>query len=74
VQLLGADASRKGLNIFNASSGALYVAFSAVASLKSYTLQIPPNTLYEMPQPIYTGIMSGIWSNASGNALITPIS
>lgn len=74
VQLRGGNAIRKGLNIFNASTSVLYIAFQPTASASLYTTQLPANSLYEMPQPIYTGSISGIWNTANGYALITELS
>jgi hypothetical protein len=75
VSLLALNASRKGLYVFNESSAILYLAFAGVASLTAYTTQIAANTFFQMPiDPVYTGVISGIWGSATGNARITQFS
>jgi hypothetical protein len=74
VTLLLANPNRKGATIVNNSSGGMFVIFAATATTSSFTAPIPANGYYEMPQPIYTGVIAGIWSNAgAGAALITEL-
>jgi hypothetical protein len=68
VTLLAANANRKMAAIFNSSttsSSTLYLAFAASASTSSYSVQIPAGGYYELPAPIYTGEISGIWSTTA---------
>lgn len=71
VSLLAANASRKGLTIYNNSSlGTLYVGFGATVSAANFAVKINPNTTWECPED-YDGMVTGIWSSASGSAQIT---
>lgn len=73
VVTLKADSgqSRRSLQIFNESTAILYVKHGSAASLTDYTLQIAPSGYYEAPQPIYRGIVTGIWAAANGAAQVT---
>lgn len=71
VTLQAANTSRKTLTVFNDSTQVLYVKHGATASTTSYTTQVGPLQLYELPQPVYTGIVDGIWASANGNARVT---
>jgi len=73
VSLLVANSSRKAAYFFNDSPQALYLKFGTTASNTSYTLQIPAFTLYEMPLPVYTGAIDGIWISAVGTVRITEL-
>lgn len=75
TQLSAANTSRKGWFVTNDSTVALNVNFGATASATAYTVRIPASGFYEMPMPIYTGVINGIWdSDASGAARITELS
>jgi hypothetical protein len=75
TQLLAANANRKGMYVFNASTAILFLSFNATATNASYTVQIPANSFFEMPAtPVYTGIIAGVWAAANGSALITEMS
>ena len=71
VTLQASNASRRGLSCFNDSTATLYLKFGATASATSFTVQVGPGGYYETPQPIYSGIVDGIWSAANGNARMT---
>lgn len=74
VSILAANQERKGVNIFNDSSSAMYLAFAATASTSAYTVKIPAGGLYEMPNPtIYLGNLSAVWDTATGNARVTEL-
>jgi hypothetical protein len=70
VSLLASNANRILATIYNESSSRLYIACAATASATAYTVQIFPNSYWELPAS-YTGAISGIWNNAAGNARIT---
>ena len=60
--------------VYNDSTEILYLKYGATASTTSYTVQIPAGGYWEMPFPIYTGAIDGIWANnASGVARITEL-
>lgn len=72
--LVAATSARKGLMVFNDSTSDLYLKYGATASTTSFTVKIGAGAFWEMPSPIYTGIVDGIWSaDASGAARITEL-
>jgi hypothetical protein len=73
VTLLAANANRIGATIFNDSTQVLYVKFGATASSTSYTVQVAASGYYEVPAPVYRGIIDGIWASANGNARLTEL-
>ena len=68
--LIAANANRRSLTIFNNSTAILYVRFGASATQVGAKIPIGAGGYYEMPSPIYTGVISGIWASANGNASI----
>ena len=71
VTLLSSNASRKMATIFNDSTTNLFVKFGATASATSFTVKIALGGYYELPIPVYTGQIDGIWDVANGSARIT---
>lgn len=71
VTLQASNTSRIGLTIFNDSAQSLFVKYGATASSSSFTVKILAGGYWEMPQPIYTGIVDGIWVAADGSARMT---
>lgn len=74
VTLRAANTSRLGLNMYNDSTSSCYVKFGATASATSFTVFMGPGAYWEMPIPIYTGIVDGIWVAANGNMRVTELS
>lgn len=68
VTLAAANADRLGLIVYNDSSGDLYLKFGSSASSTSFTVKIPADSYWEMPEPVYTGIVTGAWSTDAGGA------
>lgn len=62
--------------IYNDSTQILYLDLSGgTASNSSYSTQVGPNVLFELPGPsIYNGAITGIWAAANGNARVTEFS
>ena len=75
VTLLAANTNRKGALIYNESTAVLYLGLCPVASVSTtnYTLQIAAGGYYELPAPVYTGELSGVWAAANGSARITEL-
>lgn len=71
VTLKASNTSRQGLIITNDSTSVLYVKLGATASATSYTYRLASYDILELPLPIYTGIVDGLWSSANGNAYVT---
>ena len=73
VTINGSNSLRKGWACFNDSTSVLYLKFGSGALSTSFTVKIPADTYYEMPTPIYTGIIEGIWASANGAARVTEL-
>ena len=71
VTLAALNTNRRGLSIFNNSSALLYLKLGSGATTSSFTAVLNPQSLYELPEPIYQGIVTGIWLAAAGNAGVT---
>jgi len=71
--LQAANSNRIGWLIHNDSTSALKVKFGATASATSFTVEIPSGDYFEMPTPIYTGVIDGIWDSANGSARVTEL-
>lgn len=73
--VLVANTARKGAYFYNDSTAILYLAYAATASTTAYTLQVAPGAFYEMPEkPLYTGLITGVWSSAAGAVRVTELS
>lgn len=74
VTVIASNTSRLGAIIYNDSSATLYLKFGSTASTSSFTYLIPRNSTWEMPTRVYTGIITGIWTSATGTARVTELS
>lgn len=73
VALIAANASRKGLTVYNDSTATLYARYgTANAAVGTYSLQLAPQAYYEVPFN-YTGAIQGVWSANNGSAMVTEI-
>lgn len=72
-QLLASNTARLGATIYNDSTAALYVKFGTTASATDFIVKLAAGAYYEVPQPVYTGRIDGIWAAANGNARITEL-
>lgn len=71
--LLAANTARLGVVVHNDSTADLYVKFGTAASVTSYVYKVPSQghlVLPEPGQPLYTGVIHGIWSAAAGAATV----
>lgn len=73
VSLLAANTARRQVIIWNDSTALLYVKFGATASTTSFTFQVVGGGYLELPMPVYTGAIDGIWVTATGSARITEL-
>ena len=72
--IIASNAGRVGLMVFNTDANNLYLKYGATASTTSFTVIIGTNVLWEMPLPVYTGAIDGIWAaDGSGSAFITEL-
>lgn len=67
----GSDAENR--TIFNDSTADLYVKFGATASATDFTVKIPAGGYFEFPRPVYDGLVTGIWTSATGSARLTEV-
>ncbi len=67
--ILAANSNRKGGTIWNDSTANLFIEFGATATTSVFTAKLSAGGYYEVPFN-YTGVISGIWSAANGNALV----
>lgn len=72
--LVAANPNRISTLIYNESSNKLYIGLTSSAiSTTSYTIQLMPNSYWELPIS-YTGQINGIWNGTNGSARITDLS
>lgn len=73
VLILASNALRRGASIYNQSTNPLYIRLGSTVSATTYTLMMVGSGYYEVPNPAYTGIITGIWTAANGAAVVTEI-
>lgn len=74
VTLKAANAARRGLLVHNDADKDLYLKYGATASTTSFTVKILAGGYWEMPFPIYAGVVDGIWaSGPTGAARVTEL-
>jgi hypothetical protein len=74
IQLAAVNEARRGLFIFNTDANPLFVKYGTTAATNSFTVKIPNDGYWEMPAPIYHGVLHGIWSgDGTGSAFITEL-
>jgi len=73
VTLLSANDNRKGASFYNDSSSFLYLKMGTSASNTSFTIKMGANSYYEMPLPVYTGIITGAWVSNVGSVSVTEL-
>ena len=69
--LLASNTGRLGLVIVNDSDAILYVKYGTGASSTSFTRKLEPGE--HMEDELYTGIVTGAWATATGNARVTEL-
>jgi hypothetical protein len=76
VPIKAANANRVAITIANDSTAILYILLGAgTVSATNYTYAIPAKGTTAADRTItgYTGLITGIWSAANGNALVTEL-
>lgn len=72
--MAASNTDRRVLTIYNDSNRNLFLKLGPGASLIDWTVKMPPNAYYEVPQPCYTGNITGIWAaGGAGQARITEL-
>jgi hypothetical protein len=74
AKVLIAANDRRALTIFNSSTAFLYILIgNGTASPSFYTNRLASNQFWDVP-PVYCGLrVSGVWSAANGQALLTSV-
>lgn len=70
--LLASNTARKGATITNNSTAILYVKYGSAASTTSYAVKLLTDAYLEIPY-LYQGIITGIWSSATGAANVVEL-
>lgn len=72
--LLASNASRRQAVLYNDCDKVVYVKLGATASSTSFSYRLQPNQTLELPTPVYTGAIDGIWdSSPTGSMRVTEI-
>ena len=73
--LLASNASRRQAILYNDADTAVYVKFGTTASATSFSYKLLPAQTLELPFPVYTGIIDGIWAGSPTGAMrVTEVS
>lgn len=74
VTLLANNTDRAAAIVYNDSPSAVYVKFGSNASYTNgFSYCLPASVTLEFSQPIYTGIVTAFWLQATGSAWITEV-
>jgi hypothetical protein len=72
VELKAANRNRRGITIYNESTANLYIKCGQSATTSDYTVMVPPSGYVNFRgNPIYVGLITGVWATANGAAQIT---
>lgn len=71
VVLAAANTLRKTIILWNDSNAVVLIKFGPTASTSSFTWKIGPQSGYELPLPVFVGIISAVWETANGAMQIT---
>lgn len=66
--VVASNASRIGLMLFNDTDGSLFLKYGSGSSSSSFTVKVAAGGYWEMPQPIFTGILTGTGTGGSTGA------
>lgn len=73
TQLLAANANRVFASIYNNTGQKMFIKLGTTASTTSYSIQLMPNSYWEVPSD-WTGEIDAVWSgNGSSSALVTEL-
>ena len=74
VEILAANAARRGVFLTNTDANVVRVKYGTTASATSFTVALAQNGYWEMPLPVYNGVMHAIWDvDGAGSLIITEI-
>lgn len=60
-----------GRTVFNDSTAILYLKKATGVTTTSHWVQVPAGSYLEFPQPCWPGVVTGLWSSATGAARTT---
>jgi hypothetical protein len=67
--IIAANTARRGLFMQNTDANDLLLKYGATATATDFDHRVPAGGEWEMPSPVYTGIIDGIWT-ANGSGLV----
>ncbi len=70
--ILASNANRMGAILYNVD-GMTYVKFGTTASNTSFTVRLTANSYYEVPFPVYTGVIEGSAGAGTNTVLATEL-
>lgn len=65
--------ARRGLTFYNDSTNYLYLRCNVAPTLSTFQVRIEPFQYYELPAPIWPGIIYGLWSGTNGAVRVTEL-
>ena len=73
ITILAANSSRRGALVFNDSTATLYLYLSGTGTVTSslFSVKLAAGEAFALGEGEYTGIITGIWSSATGAARVT---
>lgn len=69
--LVAANPLRKTVVFWNDSNAVALIKFGPAASVTSFTWKIGPQSGYELPIPVFVGLITAVWEDANGSIQIT---
>lgn len=69
--LFTSDQNVRGRMVWNGGTVACFLTFGTVSSTTAYTTQIATGATFMFPEPVYTGVVTGIWSAAATGTAFT---
>ncbi len=67
--LVASNAARKGLTLWNNSTGNVFIELGAAPTALAYSVRLSPGGYYELPYH-YTGEIQGLWDAAGGTGVL----
>lgn len=71
--VLGVNTNRLGAIIVNDSPANAYLLFGSGSQFNSWTYRLYPQATIELNTPVYTGVISAIWTVATGSMRVTEL-
>jgi hypothetical protein len=71
VVLSALNANRRTFSAYNNSTNPLFLKLGSGAKTTDFTLMMVGSGYYELQNPVYTGVITGVWGTANGGVQIT---